>query len=55
MKVDLEGVGCGLVIVAVCIGVMTEAVYGWLTFGGGTIVAAFLAPYNVKRRLTPGT
>lgn len=30
----------GLVIVALCIGTATEAVWGWAVFGGGLLVTA---------------
>lgn len=30
----------GAIIVAVCVGNMTEAVYGWLAFGGILVIAA---------------
>jgi hypothetical protein len=39
---DSDGAGClviiGAIIVAICIGKITQEVYGWLTLGGACIV-----------------
>ena len=32
----------GLIIVSICIGTLTEQVWGWLTFGGGLILLGLL-------------